>query len=151
MKEHEEKFKGYLRGKRLKLTPERQEILKCIFSFHGHFDVEEVYEKLRREGKKPSRATIYRSIPLFVESGFIKEILTSHGKGSYEHTFGQEHHDHLLCIKCGRIIEFKEDNIENLQNEVCRRYGFRPVEHRLGIKGYCKTCHTKYRLLRLRR
>jgi len=137
---YEERFSGYLKEKKLKLTPERHIILDGIFSFHRHFDVEELYERLRKNGEKLSRATIYRAMPLFIESGFIKEILHCRGKASYEHVFGHEHHDHLLCIKCGRIIEFKDDKIEELQDKVCKRYGFKPVEHRLGIRGYCKRC-----------
>ncbi|PIV57159.1 transcriptional repressor [Candidatus Desantisbacteria bacterium CG_4_10_14_0_8_um_filter_48_22] len=143
MKTYERQFKSYLKEKKLKLTPERKIILSAILSFHGHFDVDGLYEKIRAEGKNLSRATIYRAMPLFIESGFIREILNSRGKASYEHIFGHEHHDHLLCIKCGRIIEFKEDKIEELQEEVCKKYDFEPVEHRLGIRGYCNKCRNK--------
>ena len=141
----QEKFKGYLKEKRLKFTPGRKVILEGIFSFHRHFDVEELYEKLRKNGEKLSRATIYRAMPLFIESGFVKEILHCRGKASYEHIFGHKHHDHLLCVKCGRVIEFKEDKIEKLQNEVCKKYDFKPIEHRLGIRGYCRMCRAKVR------
>lgn len=143
MKTYEKQFKTYLKEKKLKLTPERKTVLRAILSFRGHFDVDMLYEKLRAEGKILSRATIYRAMPLFLESGFIREILHCRGKASYEHIFGHEHHDHMLCIKCGRFIEFKDDRIEKLQNEVCRKYGFEPVEHRLGIRGYCRECRKK--------
>ena len=122
---------------------ERQAILKGIFSFHGHFNIDELYESMRKKGAELSRATIYRAVPLFMESGIIKEILYCRGKASYEKVFGYGHHDHLVCLKCGRIIEFKDDKIEGLQNRVCKRYGFKPVEHRLGIRGYCKRCRSK--------
>jgi len=143
MKAYERQFKSYLKEKKLKLTPERKTILDTILSFHGHFDVDELYEKLRAEEKSLSRATVYRAIPLFIESGFIREVLRCRGKASYEHIFGHKHHDHLLCIRCGRVIEFKDDKIEELQNEVCKKYNFKPVEHRLGIQGYCDKCRSK--------
>ena len=143
MKAHERQFKAFLRRKKLKLTPERKVILNAILSFRGHFDVDQLCERLRAEGKNLSRATVYRAMPLFVESGFIREILQCRGKASYEHIFGHDHHDHLLCIKCGRFIEFKDDRIEKLQEEVCRKYSFEPVEHRLGIRGYCSKCRKK--------
>jgi len=132
----EDKFRSYLRSKGLKFTPQRSFILEGIFSFRGHFNVDQLYEKLRRI----SRATIYRTLSLLVKSGLIEETFRCQDKTSYEYIFGREHHDHLLCIKCGKIIEFREDKIEKLQEEVCKRYGFTPIEHRLGIKGYCEEC-----------
>ena len=137
----EDKFRDYLKSKGLKFTPERQVILKGVFSLHRHFDAEELYEGLRKQGGHLSRATIYRTIPLLVESGLIKETLRCQGRVSYEHIFGHGHHDHMVCMKCGRVIEFREERIERLQEVICKKYGFRSVEHRLGIKGYCRACY----------
>jgi Fur family ferric uptake transcriptional regulator len=136
----EERFKNYLKRRGLKFTPERQIILKGVFSIHYHFDVDKLYEILRKQGKTISRATIYRTLPLLVESGLVKEYFHCQGKTSYEHVFGHDHHDHLFCIKCGKIIEFKEKRIERLQDEICKKYEFKSLEHRLSIKGYCKKC-----------
>jgi len=138
-----EKFKNFLKSKGLKFTPERKTILEGVFSLHKHFDTEELYEKLRKQGKHLSRATIYRTLPLLVESDLIRETLRCQERVSYEHTFGHTHHDHLLCIGCGKIIEFKEEKIERLQEAICKKYGFKTVEHRLGIKGYCRKCGKK--------
>jgi len=88
-------------------------------------------------------ATVYRTIPLFVESGFIKEILQYQNTATYEHILGHKHHDHMLCVKCGKVIEFRDDRIEKLQDEVCKKYNFKSVEHRLGIRGYCRQCQKK--------
>ena len=136
----EDKFKVYLKRRRLKFTPERRTILEGVLALHRHFDVDQLYEKLRKQGRHLSRATIYRTLPLLVKSNLIRETLGSQEKGSYEHVFGHEHHDHLLCIKCGKVIEFKEEEIENLQKRVCNKYGFKALEHKLGIEGYCKNC-----------
>lgn len=139
----EQQFEEFLKSKELKYTSERKLILEAIFFFHKHFDVEELFERLRKQGDDVSRATIYRTIPLLLQSGLIAETFRCQNKVSYENIFNKRHHDHLLCIKCGKIIEFYNRKIEELQEEVCREYNFVPVEHRLGIKGYCKDCYKK--------
>ncbi|MBA7671602.1 Ferric uptake regulation protein [subsurface metagenome] len=139
----EDRFRNYLNKKGLKFTPERELILKEVFSLHKHFDVEELFLRLRKRDRTISRATIYRTLPLLIEGGLIREALRCRDRVYYEHIFGHPHHDHLLCIKCGRAIEFRDERIEKLQNEVCKKYGFEPIEHRLGIKGYCRKCQKK--------
>ena len=137
------KFSNYLKKKGLKFTPERRKILEAVLSLHTHFDADQLYEQLRKEGSNISQATIYRTFPLLIDSGIIKETLLCQSKKKYEHIFGHRHHDHMICISCGKIIEFREEKIEKLQRAVCKKYGFHPVEHRLGIKGYCKECYEK--------
>ena len=137
----DQKFEEYLKSKELKYTSERNIILKAIFSFHKHFDVEELFEKLRKQGNNVSRATIYRTIPLLIQSGLITETLHCQDKTSYENIFNKKHHDHLVCINCGKIIEFYNKKIEKLQEEVCKQHNFVSIEHRLGIKGYCEDCY----------
>jgi Fur family ferric uptake transcriptional regulator len=138
--EPEDKFRNYLKKKGLKFTPEREVILKEIFSLHKHFDVDELYLRVHRKNRRLSRATIYRTLPLLVESGLIVETFRCLGRSSYEHIFGHPHHDHMICIKCGKVIEFSSEKIKRLQEEICKKYGFKSVEYRLGIKGYCKKC-----------
>jgi len=140
MNNHIDVFRTYLRKNGLKFTPERKAILEGVFSFHKHFDVDELYEKLHYRHKRISRASIYRTLPLLIKSNLIGEALRCRGRVSYEQVFGHRHHDHLICIKCGKVIEFINDKIEKLQNDICGEYGFLPVEHRLGIRGYCKEC-----------
>jgi len=136
-------FKRYLRSKGLKFTPERRFILEAVLSLSGHFDVERLYDKLHRKTGEISLATVYRSIPHLIKSGLIKEVMRCQDRPQYEKSFGYPHHDHLVCIGCGKIVEFKDDEIEELQDRVCRKYGFKPTEHRLGIRGYCRNCQGK--------
>ncbi len=143
MKNYTDKFKAQLTLKGLRFTPERRVILKEVFSSHKHFDTETLYEKLRQKGENISRATIYRTLPLLIDSGLVKETLHSKDKINYEHIFGHEHHDHMICMKCGRVIEFKDDRIEKLQDALCKKYSFQSREHRLGIKGYCRQCKNR--------
>ena len=140
MNSYLDKFKNYLKENGLKFTPKRRAVLEGVFSLHKHFDVDELYEKLHYHHKRISRASIYRTLPLLVESDLIKDTLRCQGRSSYEHIFGHKHHDHMVCSKCGKVIEFTNDKIEKLQEDVCKKYNFQPVEHRLGIRGYCKDC-----------
>jgi len=139
----DQKFEEYLKSKELKYTSERELILKAIFSFDKHFNVEDLFERLRKQGNEVSRATIYRTIPLLLQSGLITETFRCQDKISYENIFNKKHHDHLLCVKCGKTIEFFNEEIEILQSEICKKYNFKPLEHRLGIKGYCEDCYIK--------
>ncbi|MFH1784612.1 MAG: transcriptional repressor [bacterium] len=140
---NEEKFSSFLKQKGLKFTPERKVILKEVFSLNDHFDADDLYDRLRYQGEKISRATIYRTLPLLVENGLISEALRQKGKSNYELIYGHEHHDHMVCMNCGRIIEFRDDTIEALQEKICSRYNFQALNHRLGIRGYCTACTKK--------
>lgn len=141
--DYTENFYNYLKSKKLKWTPERKVLLETVFSIHKHFDVDELYEILRKGNKNISRATIYRSIPLLIESGLVQETFREENRIFYEHTYGHEHHDHMLCIKCKKIIEFTDEKLEKLQNEICKKHEFQIADHRLSIKGYCKKCSQK--------
>jgi Fur family transcriptional regulator, ferric uptake regulator len=143
MVNREDAFKKYLRSKGLKFTPERRLILSTILSFTGHFDIEKLHNKLRKRNKEISIATIYRSLPHFINSGLIREVMCCKNRPQYELDMGASHHDHIVCMKCGKIIEFRDDKIEKLLNKVCERFHFKPVEHRLGIRGYCEECQKK--------
>ncbi len=136
----EKVFREYLKGKGLKFTRERELILKDISSRYGHFDPEELYIGMRKKGLKVSKASIYRTLPLLLESGLIEQVERTEKHAHYEQTFGRNHHDHMLCISCGNVIEFYSEALEDLQKKICRKKGFEGVTHTLEIKGYCGKC-----------
>jgi Fur family ferric uptake transcriptional regulator len=138
-----ERARQYFRKNGLKLTQGRTTILESVDACEGHFDADELYDILKRAGAKVSRATVYRTLPLLVKTGVIKETVRSGDRSRYEHSFGHSHHDHLECISCGKIVEFKVDEIERLQDRLCRRNGFKAVDHQLFIRGYCSACAKK--------
>jgi Fur family ferric uptake transcriptional regulator len=140
---YERMAKEYFTKHGLKFTAERRTVLQGIKSLEGHFDADELYELLRRRGEGVSRATVYRTLPLLTKMGVIKETLRGGLKARYEHALGHAHHDHLECISCGKIVEFKVDGIEMLQEKLCRENGFLPVDHELSIRGYCSSCARK--------
>ena len=133
-------FQKYLVEKRLKLTRERIEVLNEVFSSHDHFGPEQLYIRLRSSGSKASRASVYRTLNLLVESGLVEKVTRTDKGNVYEHTFGHRHHDHMICSRCNRVIEFYSENLEKLQEEICKKNNFSGMSHILEIRGCCETC-----------
>lgn len=134
-------FERYLRGRSLKLTSQRGRIFDRAFETHEHFSAETLYRWMREEpGAAVSRATVYRTLGLLVEGGFIESLDAGRGELVYEHTLGHRHHDHMVCLDCGRIEEFHDGRIEELQQKAAARKGFRIVEHDHRLLGYCRGC-----------
>ena len=143
MFKYKDKFKGFLKERDLKYTPERNEIVEAIIKLQNHFDAEDIYKQLREHNSNVSLATVYRTIPLLIDCGLITETFHCRDKVLYEKIYNKRHHDHLVCINCGKIIEFYNEDVEVLQNEICQNDQFLATEHRLEIKGYCKECQGK--------
>jgi Fur family transcriptional regulator, ferric uptake regulator len=133
-------FQTFLGAKGLKLTKERVAVLKEVFSSHSHFEPENLYLRIKDSGSKASRASVYRTLSLLVESGLVEKVTRTEKSNVYEHTFGHTHHDHMICDGCGRIIEFYSEKLENLQKEICIGNGFEGRSHTLEIHGYCAEC-----------
>ena len=116
-------FSNFLRERGFRVTKERSAILQKTLSCKGHFDPESLYLQIRATGLKASRASIYRTIGLLCECGLIGIVKkTEHGT-IYENTFGNEHHDHMLCTQCGNVIEFYSEELERLQEALCKNQG----------------------------
>lgn len=124
----------------MRCTAERKIILRGVFSVHRHFDTEEIFEMLRLKKTGISQASVYRTLPLLVKAGLVSRTVGPGGKSVYEQIYGHRHHDHMVCIRCGKNIEFSDDRIENLQMAICAEYGFKPSYHNLEIKGLCRSC-----------
>jgi Fur family ferric uptake transcriptional regulator len=140
MKSELQVFQDYIRQRGLRRTTEREVVLREIFEIHGHFDVDELYLKLRQKGVKVSKASIYRALPLFMECGLIREVDFSQGHWHYEHIYGHAHHSHLRCLGCGEIQEFQEPALKLLEEQLAREYNYRIKGHHLQVQGYCSTC-----------
>jgi Fur family ferric uptake transcriptional regulator len=136
-------FHQHLRRKGLRVTPERDRICREVYSTSVHFDAEDLVQRLQASSKSVSRATIYRTLEVLEECGLVKKIRQTDKRRHYEKSLGLEHHDHLFCDECGKVIEFRVDEIERLQDDVCNRYGFHPRRHSLQIYGLCLECMAK--------
>ena len=133
-------FKDSLRDSGLKVTPGRLAILEEVYSTSDHFDSDDLFVRLRENNAHVSRATIYRTLDLLVESGFIAKVSLGANQTQYENTLAQEHHEHLVCLECGKIIEFQDEEIERLLKAVCKEHQFRATKHNLIIFGLCCDC-----------
>jgi Fur family transcriptional regulator, ferric uptake regulator len=136
-------FGEFLKRKGLKTTRERTALFDEIFSTHRHFDADDLVLRMREKGKKISRATVYRTLELLTECGLVGRVRLNEEKYRYERLQKGEHHDHLVCTSCGRIIEFVEQRIERLQDVVCERYGFLATSHSHQIRGLCASCQRR--------
>jgi Fur family ferric uptake transcriptional regulator len=134
-------FEAFLRQKQLKLTAQRRRIFERAFATHEHFSAEELYAWLAKAaGPRVSRATVYRTLNLLQEGGFIASLDAGRGELLYEHVLGHRHHDHMVCLGCGRIEEFHDSRIEALQSEACASKGFELTSHAHRLFGYCRAC-----------
>lgn len=145
MKNTESNFRAFLKTRGLKLTSERKRILQGVSARSGHFDVDTLLYELRREGSPVSRGTVYRSIPLLVEAGILRPVAFTDRHAHYERVLPARHHEHLICLRCGRILEFQRLRLEKELEKVCRVNRFHPVGHKVEVTGYCATCAARNR------
>jgi Fur family ferric uptake transcriptional regulator len=142
----EQRFSRFLRSRALKLTPQRRRVFDRAFQTHEHFSAETMYGWLKKEpGAKVSRATVYRTLQLLVDGGFVAALDAGRGELVYEHVLGHAHHDHMLCLECGRIEEFHDERIEELQRTAAAKKGFEIVSHAHRLMGYCRACARRRR------
>lgn len=134
------RFEEYLRTQGLRLTAQRLAIFERAFDTHQHFTADELFGWMQEAPSGVSRATVYRTLALLVEGGFLESLDIGLGELRYEHVLGHRHHDHMVCLECGKIEEFVDERIETLQEEACAAKGFVMSSHNLRIFGWCRAC-----------
>lgn len=137
--EKREAFRNLLQKKKLKFTEERRLLLEEAMNERTHFDADAWYDRLRKKGLSISRDTVFRSIPLLLEAGILQKSVGK-GRGEYFESAGARHHDHMICIVCGKVIEFSSEAIEKLQDEIAESNGFKLTFHDHRLFGYCNGC-----------
>lgn len=143
MKTPHKLFEDYLESKDSRYTKQKRAIVDEIFKIKTHFEVEEFIDRLRAEQNRFSRATVYRTIKQLLEAGLLQKISTRDGKVFYEKGIPDQHHDHIICNTCGRILEIKEGYIDEYLSEYCDKIGFVPEYRSLHIYGQCNRCAKK--------
>lgn len=128
-------------GKRSK---SRSRIIREFFLSGRHVTIEELTRTVRGGAPGTGAATVYRTLKLLEKMGFAKELDFGDGAKRYESNLAA-HHDHLVCRTCGVVMEFEDEGIEAMQEQVARKHGFHPVAHRLEIYGYCRSCRPETR------
>jgi len=135
-----EKFQKYLSDRGLKSTEQRGIILEAFLDLGRHLHVDEFYPILRARHPNIGHATVYRALKLFAESGIAREIHFGDGITRYEEATQGERHDHLVCVVCGTITEFKNNTLELLQGEISKDHGFRIETIKMELRGVCAAC-----------
>lgn len=131
---------AYIAEKGLKHSRQRDRIAETFFAMGGHVSVEELVARVRRLDPRVSVATVYRTMKLLSDCGLAIPRQFGGGQTRYEAAAGREHHDHMICTRCGEITEFANEKIESLQETIARRHGFDVETHKLELYGRCARC-----------
>lgn len=145
MIDRHEVLSRYMAERGLKSTRQRNLIIETFFDLDGHLSVEELWSKVRSEDARVSVATVYRTMKLLHECGLAHARNFGDGQTRYEAAVGRDHHDHLICTQCGKIVEFENDRIEALQNAVAEAHGFEVTSHKMELYGLCGDCRVSKR------
>jgi Fur family ferric uptake transcriptional regulator len=138
-----EQLSAHMSKKGLRSTDQRRVIVETFFKAPNHVSIEELLSKVRSQDPKIGYATVYRTLKLLTECGVAFERRFGDGLTRYELADDDSHHDHLICVECGDIIEFEEPRIEALQEEIASRYGFELRNHKHEMYGVCGKCRVK--------
>ena len=128
-----------LREKGIRLTTQRQLVVRRAVTYL-HFTAEELVKDVRSIDPTVARGTVYRTLALLHQFGVVEKHDFRYGAPNYEVTFAKAHHDHLMCVQCGEIIEFQEPQVETLQQEVVKRFGYQLLSHTHKLYGLCRVC-----------
>lgn len=141
-----EKLDEFIRRKGLRRTSQRETIVKAAFSRDEHFTADELFDRVRKVDAETSRATVYRTLGLLVEADLLREIDLGENQTTYDPNFhDRPSHNHLVCIDCGKVIEFEDPHMDILNDCVTRRLGFKPVRQTIKIEANCEQLRTKGR------
>lgn len=143
MQSGEERFEAFrraLKEKGLKTTSQRDDIARTFFASRRHLSIDDLYREVRKVNPGVGYATVYRTMKLLKDCEFAEEQHFADGQTRYENADTEAHHDHILCDRCGRIVEFNDEELERLQEEIAERLGFVLSHHRMELYGICRDC-----------
>jgi Fur family transcriptional regulator, ferric uptake regulator len=140
VKDRLETFRQWIKEQGLKATAQREDIAQVFFAAERHISVEELYSDVRQINPRVGYATVYRTLKLLKECGLAAERHFADGQARFEKLEEERHHDHIICERCGRIVEFNHPQMEQLQAKVAQRFGFIATNHKMEIYGICQEC-----------
>ena len=138
--EEQEVLLKHIQKRGLKRTAQRDLILDIFLRTEEHLSSEDLYRLVQKEDPSVGQTTVYRTLKLLTEAGLAREVRFGDGRTHYEHNYKHQHHDHMICSECGRIIEFFSAELEAIQDAMAAKHRFEVTQHLLRIIGVCAEC-----------
>jgi Fur family ferric uptake transcriptional regulator len=133
-------FDDHIQTAGLRRTGQRNLILEMFLSTEEHLTSDDLYWLIQKVDPSIGQTTVYRTLKLLTDAGLAREVRFGDNKTYYEHHYNHEHHDHMICTECGKVIEFFSPDIESLQDQMADKFGFKPTHHSLRMWGVCSDC-----------
>ncbi len=124
----------------LRRTAQRDLIMEIFLQTEEHLTIEDLHWLVHKKDPTVGHTTVYRTLKLLTEAGLAREVRFGDNKTYYEHHYNHEHHDHMICTECGKVIEFFSPEIEAMQDTAAESFGFKPTHHSLRLWGICAEC-----------
>jgi Fur family transcriptional regulator, ferric uptake regulator len=138
-----ERFLRYLRDHRLPVTRPRDFVAETVFLSDDHLSVDAIQRRLKERGVRVGTATVYRTLDVLVQSGLVRAHDFGEGYKRYEPMPAQAHHEHLVCVRCGRVVEFANERLERMLPIIADEHAFQHQRHRVEIYGVCRECRQR--------
>src|SRR3954451_4391732 len=145
MSEEQEVFLKHIQRAGLKRTAQRDLILEVFLKSEEHLSSEDLYRLVQKEDPSIGQTTVYRTLKLLTDAGLAREVRFGDGRTHYEHNYKHQHHDHMICIECGEIIEFYSEELEAIQDAMAAKHNFEVKQHLLRILGVCINCRREHK------
>ena len=138
-----ERFRRYLRDHHLPVTRQRDLVARIVLLSDEHLSVEGIQRRLKEHGMRVGTATVYRTLDVLVQAGLVRAHDFGEGFRRYEPMPAQTHHEHLICVRCGAVLEFQNERLERMLPVIADEHGFQHQRHRVEIYGVCRECRQR--------
>ncbi|MGB7070175.1 MAG: transcriptional repressor [Pyrinomonadaceae bacterium] len=133
-------FLEHIQKAGLRRTGQRDLIMEIFLRTEDHLTSEDLYWLVQKEDPSVGHTTVYRTLKLLTDAGLAREVRFGDNRTYYEHHYNHQHHDHMICTECGKVIEFFSQDIESLQEQMAEKFDFTPTHHSLRMWGICADC-----------
>jgi Fur family ferric uptake transcriptional regulator len=138
-----ERFRRHLRDQHLPVTRQRDLVAQTVLTSDEHLSVDAIQRQLKEQGERVGTATVYRTLDVLVRSGLVRAHDFGEGFKRYEPMPQQTHHEHLICLRCGKVVEFQNERLERMIPIIADEYAFQHQRHRVEVYGLCQECRRR--------